>query len=137
MTRTNSPTLEELIERHRTREVTLMTPAEVAARFGVNAKTVTRWARDGKLTCIRTLGGHRRFAKAEVEQLRVEQPRNACCHPLPCPMTGCRTACVTPSGLREHLTHRHRLRGFEIEDAVEASFARQALQAAYPDTHAP
>ena len=38
----------------------LLTPSEVAALFRVNPKTVTRWARSGKLTAIRTLGGHRR-----------------------------------------------------------------------------
>jgi len=36
----------------------LLTPKEVAARFHVNPKTVTRWAKAGKLTAIRTLGGH-------------------------------------------------------------------------------
>ncbi|MGH9069019.1 MAG: BldC family transcriptional regulator [Acidimicrobiales bacterium] len=45
----------------------LLTPAEVAAMFRVNPKTVTRWARSGKLTAIRTLGGHRRFRASEVE----------------------------------------------------------------------
>ncbi len=45
----------------------LLTPAEVAAMFRVNPKTVTRWARSGKLTSIRTLGGHRRFLASEVE----------------------------------------------------------------------
>ena len=38
----------------------LLTPAEVAAMFRVDPKTVTRWAKAGKLTSIRTLGGHRR-----------------------------------------------------------------------------
>jgi excisionase family DNA binding protein len=37
----------------------LLTPKEVAARFHVNPKTVTRWAKAGKLTAIRTLGGHK------------------------------------------------------------------------------
>ena len=35
----------------------LLTPKEVAQRFHVNPKTVTRWAKAGKLTAIRTLGG--------------------------------------------------------------------------------
>ena len=39
----------------------LLTPAEVARMFRVSPKTVTRWARAGKLTAMRTLGGHRRF----------------------------------------------------------------------------
>jgi excisionase family DNA binding protein len=47
----------------------LMTPAEVAAVFRVDVKTVTRWANAGKLTSIRTLGGHRRFRESEVMSL--------------------------------------------------------------------
>lgn len=46
----------------------LLTPSEVAALFRVNPKTVTRWARAGKLTAIRTLGGHRRFRASEIER---------------------------------------------------------------------
>ena len=48
---------------------TLYTPAEVASLFRVDPKTVTRWAKQGRLTPIRTLGGHRRYRAAEVEQL--------------------------------------------------------------------
>jgi len=44
----------------------LLTPAEVAALFRVNPKTVTRWARAGKINAIRTLGGHRRFRESEI-----------------------------------------------------------------------
>ena len=47
----------------------LLTPAEVAALFRVDPKTVTRWAKSGKLTSIRTLGGHRRYKESEVKAL--------------------------------------------------------------------
>ena len=47
----------------------LLTPAEVAEMFRVNPKTVTRWARAGKITSLRTLGGHRRFRESEIRQL--------------------------------------------------------------------
>jgi excisionase family DNA binding protein len=47
----------------------LLTPAEVAKLFRVDPKTVTRWAKAGKLTAIRTLGGHRRYRRSEVESL--------------------------------------------------------------------
>lgn len=50
----------------------LLTPAEVAQMFRVNPKTVTRWARAGKLNAIRTLGGHRRFRTSEVEAVLAE-----------------------------------------------------------------
>jgi excisionase family DNA binding protein len=46
----------------------LLTPAEVAALFRVDPKTVTRWAKAGKLTSIRTLGGHRRYRADEVRR---------------------------------------------------------------------
>ena len=36
--------------------------------FRVNPKTVTRWARAGKITAIRTLGGHRRFRASEIRR---------------------------------------------------------------------
>jgi excisionase family DNA binding protein len=47
----------------------LLTPAEVASLFRVDPKTVTRWAKAGKLTSIRTLGGHRRYKESEVKAL--------------------------------------------------------------------
>jgi excisionase family DNA binding protein len=47
----------------------LLTPSEVAALFRVDPKTVTRWAKSGKLTSIRTLGGHRRYRESEIRRL--------------------------------------------------------------------
>ena len=47
----------------------LLTPAEVASLFRCDPKTVTRWAKAGKLTTIRTLGGHRRYRASEVRAL--------------------------------------------------------------------
>lgn len=47
----------------------LLTPSEVATLFRVDPKTVTRWARAGKLSSIRTLGGHRRYRESEVREL--------------------------------------------------------------------
>ena len=49
--------------------VRLLRPNEVAALFQVSPKTVTRWARAGKITSLRTLGGHRRFRESEVRAL--------------------------------------------------------------------
>jgi excisionase family DNA binding protein len=46
----------------------LLTPAEVAALFRVDPKTVTRWAKSGKLSSVRTLGGHRRYKAEEVRR---------------------------------------------------------------------
>jgi excisionase family DNA binding protein len=54
---------------------TLLTPAEVAALFRVDPKTVTRWAKAGKLSSIRTLGGHRRYHENEVRALLAGIPQ--------------------------------------------------------------
>ena len=48
---------------------TLLTPAQVAAMLHVGPKTITRWARAGELTAVRTLGGHRRYLDSEVKRL--------------------------------------------------------------------
>ena len=57
-----------------TETMPLLTPAEVAAAFRVDPKTVTRWAKSGKLNSIRTLGGHRRFLATEVHAMLLETP---------------------------------------------------------------
>ena len=53
----------------------LLTPREVAALFRVDPKTVTRWAQEGRLSAVRTLGGHRRYHALEVYALLAEGPR--------------------------------------------------------------
>lgn len=50
----------------------LLTPQEVAARFAVDPKTVTRWARKGKLPSIKTPGGHRRYKLSVIEALTTD-----------------------------------------------------------------
>jgi len=53
---------------------TLLTPAQVAKLFRVDPKTVTRWAKAGKLTAVRTLGGHRRYRQSQVQSLLNANP---------------------------------------------------------------
>jgi excisionase family DNA binding protein len=43
--------------------------AEVAARLQVSPKTISRWAKQGRLPYRRTLGGHRRYDPDKIEQL--------------------------------------------------------------------
>lgn len=49
-----------------------MKPSEAAELFGVDPKTVNRWAAAGKLTVGKTLGGHRRYLRADVLRLREQ-----------------------------------------------------------------
>src|SRR5262245_24563560 len=51
----------------------LLTPAEVAKLFRVDPKTVTRWGKAGRISSIRTPGGHRRFRESEVRRLMEEE----------------------------------------------------------------
>lgn len=46
-----------------------LTPGEVARMLHVSPKTVNRWAHEGRIACIVTLGGHRRFNREEVERI--------------------------------------------------------------------
>lgn len=58
----------------------LLTPGQVAAMFGVDSKTVTRWAKSGKLTALRTTGGHRRYRQSDIQALlegAIPQQRQA------------------------------------------------------------
>ena len=59
-------------------ETEYVTSGEVAKILRVSPKTVARWAKDGKLPHLVTLGGHRRFPKNAIrrlaEGLRVGEP---------------------------------------------------------------
>jgi excisionase family DNA binding protein len=46
--------------------------AEVADLLHVSPKTVSRWAKEGKLPFLKTLGGHRRYPQAEIRNLATE-----------------------------------------------------------------
>jgi excisionase family DNA binding protein len=54
-----------------------LTRSEVSKLLGVSPNTVTRWAREGRLACLVTLGGHHRFDRDVVEQLRKQQYRES------------------------------------------------------------
>jgi excisionase family DNA binding protein len=49
-------------------EMEYLTPGQVARLLHVSPKTVTRWAQEGRIPCLVTLGGHRRFRRADVDR---------------------------------------------------------------------
>lgn len=60
---------EEVAATSRRSNEELLTPKQVATLFRVNPKTVSRWAAAGKIECMITPGGHRRYRSAEVHAL--------------------------------------------------------------------
>jgi len=48
--------------------MTLITTPQAADLLGVTPTTVKRWVDDGRLQCLRTAGGHRRFDRGEVQR---------------------------------------------------------------------
>jgi excisionase family DNA binding protein len=57
----------------------LLTPGEVAQVFRVDPKTVNRWAKMGRLRFVRTMGGHRRYYKIDIDQFLNDSTRSRNC----------------------------------------------------------
>jgi excisionase family DNA binding protein len=55
----------------------LLTTSEVSCLLGVSPNTVTRWAREGRLPCRLTLGGHHRYEREAIEKIRESLRRGA------------------------------------------------------------
>lgn len=70
-----------------TSEERYLSRGEAARRLGVPPRTIQEWARHGKLPCIRTLGGHRRFSARDIdalaEQVKKRRVRTRTIHPGP------------------------------------------------------
>ncbi|MEQ1897610.1 MAG: helix-turn-helix domain-containing protein [Vicinamibacterales bacterium] len=47
----------------------LLTTREASRVAGVGPTAIKRWADDGRLSCVKTAGGHRRFRRSELEAL--------------------------------------------------------------------
>jgi len=50
--------------------------SEVALLLQVSPKTVSRWAKEGRLPYMATLGGHRRFPQSEIRRLTEDLNRS-------------------------------------------------------------
>lgn len=49
-----------------------LTASQAAQILQVSPKTVSRWAKEGRLPFMRTLGGHRRFPDVEIRQILTD-----------------------------------------------------------------
>jgi len=47
----------------------LLSTRDAAAYLGVGTTSIKRWTDEGVLPCVRTVGGHRRFRKSDLERL--------------------------------------------------------------------
>ena len=47
-------------------QVSYLTPSQAARILHVSPKTVDRWADQGRIPCVVTLGGHRRFLREDI-----------------------------------------------------------------------
>lgn len=52
-----------------TDDARLYWPGEVAELIGVHPRTISDWARQDLIPCVRTPGGHRRFTEEVVQVL--------------------------------------------------------------------
>lgn len=55
-------------------QVEWLTLSEASALLGVHPATVRQWSDEGKLDTFRTPGGHRRFARGDIERMLHVQP---------------------------------------------------------------
>jgi excisionase family DNA binding protein len=58
-----------------TEDLGYLRTAEVADILYVSPKTVSRWAKEGKLPFMKTLGGHRRYPEAKIRELASRRAR--------------------------------------------------------------
>ena len=52
-----------------------VSPTDAARMFGVQSQTLARWTDEGRLECIRTAGGHRRYRRTDLETLLAASQR--------------------------------------------------------------
>jgi excisionase family DNA binding protein len=67
----------------------MMSIGRAADLLGVSPATLRAWEREGKITSIRTCGGHRRYRVADLEAVMLEEEKDdltqvcpACAMPL-------------------------------------------------------
>lgn len=90
----------------------LLTIDQASERLGVSKQTLRNWERDGRITCTRTGGGHRRYREDNVNELRRKQAA----------MTEIILPGITPNKLRE--LGEMLISGFNPEERVSLSISQ-------------
>lgn len=55
----------------------LLRTSDVAALFQVSERTVSEWARQGRIPSVRTPGGHRRYPADQIHELLARTRENS------------------------------------------------------------
>lgn len=63
-------------------------PGQAARILGVSPKTVNRWANEGRIPCIVTMGGHRRFGADVIAAVAISMGLQNRQSPDDPPLTG-------------------------------------------------
>jgi excisionase family DNA binding protein len=50
-----------------------LTSTQVAAQLGVVPEVIRRWTADGRIECVKTFGGHRRYRQSEIDRILTER----------------------------------------------------------------
>lgn len=69
-------------------------PAQAAEELGVNYYTLKRWIREGKIQTVKTLGGHHRIPRSEIERIQLNGTRTD---------TGSSDAATFPIPIKPHV----------------------------------
>lgn len=106
----------QLLERELSLEpARMLTIDQAAERLGVSKQTLRNWEQAGKVVCIRTEGGHRRYREDHVNELRRKQAS----------MMEILLPCVTPNKLRE--LGEMLMSSFGPEDRINLSISQGAV----------
>jgi excisionase family DNA binding protein len=106
----------QLLEKQLAQEpVRMLTIDQAAERLGVSKQTLRNWEQGGKVVCIRTDGGHRRYREDHINELRRKQAS----------MMEILLPGVTPNKLRE--LGEMLVSSFGPEDRINLSISQGAV----------
>lgn len=50
-----------------------LTPKQVQKRYGYHPRTLVNWAEEGKIECVKSPGGHRRYLASSLESIKSKK----------------------------------------------------------------
>ncbi len=93
---------------------------EAANLLGVNVSTIKRWTDSGKLNCIQTAGGHRKFLMKHINEYLKKHTEDG------------KNIAVLPYDSSEHRQLNHLIQKHKTEDLIE-HLLRYSLESKYEE----